>query len=993
MRLRKLVLGFLLLLSCQTVFALNPAIKVAYLNHASWSEKDGMPSDVQSMAQTIDGWLWLGTADGLYRFDGSSFERVPFKFNRITHLSALANGDLLVASLHNGMIALHPDGSTTELSNDEDGFRIGSFSGMMADREGAIWAVSMRGLFRYRKGKWEHIGGSPDWAPYGEMLVDQYDRVWYVNNRGLHRYDRGTGKMIFVSDQGKGGTLIQSPDGRIWISADGTLYPVPAPMAGPPLPREADFNHQQSRPSGQFDRDGNFWAPHCERGLCRIARAGDLPEEAVNIARQATERLDQSWQLSAIPTRQVMEDREGNIWVITASGLDRFRENKLLPLQAPAPSAVTIMVKDSEGQLWVRDEESEKIWRIEKDGTAVADSRGAVAALVTDRDGALMLAGKRTIERFYKGHSSHIPLPAPGGKPSDMEVLGILDDGKVLWMASAQTGLMGWTGGEWRPRSAFNLPKRINMVAAGGTGQLWLTHSDGFLSLYDNDKLTRYDINMIGQESGIFPGTELVVAGEQGIAVLRGQKFQALEPRSAEAFRNVSGMAVTPDGDRWLNGARGVVHIRHDAWEASVRQPSIPLVYEVIDALEGYPGRAVIANRLASVFNAGNGQLWFRATGGLVRLDTSSLRPNTIKPVVRLLRVNTDKASYGAGEVLRLPPDSRNFNIQYTAPGLRKPEAIRFQYQLQGVDQQWQDAGTRRAAYYNNIEPGRYIFKARAVNEDGLVSDAVASMELEIAPTITQTWWFKLACFGAGVLILYGLYKYRLKVATDAISHQLMVRQEERERIARTLHDTFLQTVQALILQVHSVLLKLPAGSETREKLEKIMLIADETVNEGRRQVQDLRQGPDIELSLKSTGEMLSSIYPGTAFSLTVSGGPLTLEPTVQENLCAIGQEAIRNAFQHAQASAVAVSLEYAKELFLLRVTDNGRGINEVEMAHRIKDQHWGMIGLHERAASIGAHLSISAKSGKGTTLELTMGGSLAYLDKPEYQAAKARSG
>jgi signal transduction histidine kinase/ligand-binding sensor domain-containing protein len=989
MQFRKLILGLLLLLVCQTVLALNPAITVAHLNHASWSEKDGMPSDVQSMAQTIDGWLWLGTADGLYRFDGISFERVPFKFNRITHLSALANGDLLVASLHNGMIALHPDGSLTELANDEDTFRMGGFSGMMADREGAIWAVSMRGLFRFRKGKWENIAGSADWAPFGEMLVDQYDRVWYINNQGLYRYDRETGKMVYIADQGKGGAPIQSPDGRIWISADGILHPVSASVAGAAMPRSPDVNHRQSRPSGQFDRDGNFWAPHCDQGLCRIARAGDLPGQPVNIARQATDHLDQSWQLSAMPTRQVMEDREGNIWVITASGLDRFRENKLLPLQAPAPTAVTIMVKDSEGQLWVREEESEKIWRIAEDGTAVADSRGAVAALVTDRDGALMLAGKRTIERIYKGRPSHIPLPAPGGKPSDMQVLGILDDGKVLWMASAQTGLMGWVDSQWKPRSAFNLPKRINMVAAGGKGQLWLTHSDGFLSLYDNDKLTRYDIKMIGQESGIFPGAELVVAGEQGIAVLHGQKFQALAPLNAEAFRNVSGMAVTPEGDRWLNGARGVVHIRRNAWEASVRQPSIPLVYEVIDALEGYPGRAVIANRLASVFNAGNGQLWFRATGGLVRLDTGALRPNTIKPVVKLLRVNTDKGSYGATSLLRLPPDSRNFNIQYTAPGLRKPEAIRFQYQLQGVDQQWQEAGTRRVAYYNNIEPGRYIFKARAVNEDGIVSDAVASMELEIAPTMTQTWWFKLACFGAGALILYGLYKYRLKAVTNAIAHQLMVRQEERERIARTLHDTFLQSVQALILQVHNVLLKLPPGSEPRHKLEKILLSADETINEGRRQVQELRHGPDIEHSLSGTGEMLSSIYPGTVFTLTVAGERLVLEPTVQENLCAIGQEAIRNAFQHAQASAVTVNLEYGNDLFVLRVADNGRGINEAEMAHRIKDQHWGMIGLRERATSIGAHLTISGKSGSGTMLALTVRGSLAYLDKPEQHSAK----
>jgi signal transduction histidine kinase/ligand-binding sensor domain-containing protein len=984
MRWSTLVTGFKLalalsLLACPAASALNPTIRVTHLNHASWSEKDGMPSDIQCMAQTIDGWLWLGTTDGLYRFDGVSFERLPLRSNRINALSALPNGDLLVSFSWDGMVALHPDGSVTELANHEDVFRMSMFSGMMADREGAVWTVSSRGLFRHRQGKWEQMRGTPGWSTLlAEVLIDQYDRVWYTDAEAVYSYDR-TGNKWTRLEGGKPGPLIQSPDGRIWTTVDGKLYPVPAPSVGTALPRLPEFNHLQSRWSGQFDRDGNFWAPHCPRGLCRLARAGDLPSRPIDITRQATDRLDQSWQLSALPTTQVLEDREGNIWVVTASGLDRFRENKLQLLQLPAPAVISTMVKDSEGLLWIREEESHKLSRIAEDGTIMADARRGVTSIITGRDGALLLAGKRDIERIHHGRSSRIALPAPGGKPADLDVLGITDDGKVLWMASAQTGLMGLVDGEWKPRSAFKLPKRINMTAAGGTGQMWLSHSDGFLSLYDNDKLTRYDIGMVGQESGIFPGQQMVVAGERGIAVLRGQQFAALGPLNADVLRNVSGMAITPEGDRWLNGARGVVHIRRDAWEASVRQPSIPLVYEVIDALEGYPGRATIINRLHSVFNAGNGQLWFRATGGTVKLDTKALRPNTVKPVVRLLRVNTDQGSHPAQGRLLLPPDSRNFNIQYSAPGLRKPEAIRFQYQLKGVDQQWQDAGTRRAAYYNNIEPGSYVFQARAVNEDGIVSDTIASIELEVAPTVTQTWWFKLACLAAGALLLYGLYKYRLKVATDNIARHLRVRQEERERIARTLHDTFLQAVQALILHVHNVASRLAPGSDARVKLEQILQNADETIDEGRRQVEQLRNGPDMEQCLSRTGDMLAAIYPGTGYTLTVKGTRHALESSVQDNLCAIGQEAMHNAFQHAQASTVTVSLEYGAELLVLRVADDGRGIDEVELAARIKEQHWGVVGMRERALGMGATLSVTGKPGKGTTVELTVSRSLAY--------------
>jgi signal transduction histidine kinase len=546
-------------------------------------------------------------------------------------------------------------------------------------------------------------------------------------------------------------------------------------------------------------------------------------------------------------------------------------------------------------------------------------------------------------------------------------------------MAALQTSLMGLKEGRWLPRDQFNLPQRIYMSAAGGPGQLWLSHNDGGLTLYDNGKSTRYDISAVGLETGIFPGPQLVVGGERGIVVLRDNRFVQLGPLNAEALRTVSGMAVTPDGDRWLNGARGLVHIRRSDWENSVRQPSVPLVYELIDALEGYPGRAAVGNRQTSVYNMGNGVLWLRATGGLVRLDTTALRTNTVKPIVQLLRVNTDKGAHPAAAVLRLPPDSRNFNIQYTAPGLRKPEGMQFQYKLEGVDRQWQDAGTRRAAYYTNVGPGSYRFSVRAANEDGMASDAVASMQIEIAPTVVQTWWFQLLCLILALLALYGAWQYRLKKATAAIAGQLQVRMDERERIARTLHDTFLQSVQALVLRVYAVLTKLPEGSEPRTRLEAILDEADRAIDEGRDQVQQLRTGLDIAQQLRMCGVNLAALHEGTGFELMIDGTARPLSPPVQEELCAIAQEALRNAFQHAQASMVTTRIAYGDDSLLLTVADNGRGLDDEEVRQRAKDRHFGLVGMRERARRVGATLDIGGASGQGTVVELKVLARLAY--------------
>ncbi|MYN39357.1 hypothetical protein GTP55_08230 [Duganella sp. FT109W] len=975
----KLTAGLAALLLCHAAHALNPAIRLEDLNRASWSEKDGVPSDIRCMAQTRDGWLWLGTSDGLYRFDGVSFERYPLKRSRIFSLRASDNGDLLISYELEGVQVLHPDGRLTDLVA-AGAPKPGPVASMATDREGTLWTASVRGLHRYVNGQWQTMASGIDWATQElSLLVDQYDRVWAANREAVYLYDRSQDKVVRVGGDALHGNLIQSPDGRIWVNSGARVMPVPAPPLGVHLPRQPEFNSAESRTHGQFDRDGNLWALHCPHGLCRLARAGDLATAPIDVAHQADDRLDQPWQLTALTTNSLLEDREGNLWVATQNGLDRFRENKLVPVRIPGPAGSLSTASDTEGRLWAAEWLTRTVWRIAPGAAPVRDPHRSALVVANDRDGALLLAGPRAIERLYHGQSSRIPLPAPEGKPVDLTVLGLLDDGKRLWMASIQTGLMAWDGAAWLPRARFTLPPRIAMSAPGGVGQLWLSHNDGGLSFYDNDQLTRYDISMVGQESGIFPGPQLVVAGERGIAVQRGKQFVLLAPADAAPLRNVTGMTVTPDGDRWLNGAKGVVRIRSADWEASLRQPQLPLVYTVIDAQEGYPGRAAMENRLPTIYNAGNGRLWFRATGGLVTLDTAQLRPNPVKPVVQLLRVATDDRSYPAAARVPLPAGTRNFNIQFTAPGLRKPEGMRFQYFLKGVDQHWQDSGSRRAAFYTNIGPGRYTFSVRAVNEDDMASETVAALQLEIAPSVMQTWWFQLLCVLLAALLLAGWYQYRLKKATAAIAGRLQARMEERTRIARTLHDTFLQSVQTLVLRVYAVLTRLPEGSEPRARLEAILDDADRAIEEGRDQVLLLRSGLDIAQQLNQTGVALAALHSTTQFELATQGAARPLSPPVQDELAAIAQEALRNAFQHARASKVRVRIEYHDDALVLRVADNGRGLDQDEVRKRLKERHFGMVGMRERARYAGAVIDISSAPGQGTVISLKAAAGLCY--------------
>ncbi|MRX07675.1 hypothetical protein GJ697_07520 [Pseudoduganella sp. FT25W] len=963
--------------------ALDARIPFKDLNHVSWTDKDGVPQNSRSMAQTRDGWLWVGSKDGLYRFDGVRFERYPLARNQINFLRALPNGDLLIGYYFDGVSLLHPNGKVEDLGR-PDMHRVGSPYAMDIDSEGAIWAVSDTGLHRYRRGRWETIPSEADWSTDDlSMLIDQYDRVWVSNAQQIYLLDRAAGRLHRLPGGALPGNLVQAPDGQLWALSPRGARAVPMPPTGQQMPRRPEFNQVEGSRAGQFDRDGNLWTLQCPIGICRVPKEQLQGGQPVQLPRDAAERLDQYWQLSSVAVNAILEDREGNIWVATHAGIDRFRMNKLAPANIPSRSGVFSIAADTEGQLWAAEYSDGTLWKVTP-GLPPQPQPGRYAQVLgKDRDGALLLAGKREITRIYRGASSTIALPMPKGEATDLSVLGVLDDGKALWMMSMQTGLMALVDGKWLPRSAFNLPPVITMSAPGDTGQLWLSHNDGALSLFDNGKLSAFDIRLVGAESGIFPGPQLVVAGEHGIAVRRGRQFELLGPPDVEALRNVTGITLLPDGDRWLNGAKGLVHIRREDWDAALRQPQLPLKYALIDAQEGYPGRAAFDNRLATMVNVGNERLWVRASGGLVRLDLNNLQTNTVRPTVQLLRVATPAGSYPADAALRLPPDSRNITFEYTAPGLRKPEGMRFQYQLDGVDKEWQDAGTRRAAYYTNVGPGSYTFRVRAVNEDGMVSESTASLALDIAPSVTQTWWFRLLCAAALAGLVFALHKYRLRIATRRITRQVQTRMQaglaERERIARTLHDTFLQSVQGLALQIHAVILGLPEGGEARTLLQKVLGSANQAMNEGRDQVQQLRRGSDPERKIKHLGEYLAVLHPATGFAFSIDGQRRDLSVVVQEELSEIGQEALRNAFQHADAAQVSAEICYAADVVTLRIVDDGKGYDEQQLQTSVQLGRWGVLGMRERASNLGARLIVVSKPGQGTWVELNVPGQLAY--------------
>lgn len=993
--LRAILPALFLLLTPPASAAPIPALGLDNYQHSSWTLDNGGPPLIRAMAQTSDGWLWLSTADGLYRFDGLTFERYPMPApysanrSRVQSLHAHDNGDLYFLYFGQGLSVLHADGRMEDLAR-HPGMPESAFSSMAVDRDGSIWTVG-QGIHHLHGGRWVEVDASPEWRAGNQrsILLDQDGRLWASNASGAWLLDRADGHFAKVSAHGGG--LALAPDGAVWVigGIGGQATRLATSASG--APRPDSFNARESRSAGVFDADGTLWALNCPDPLCLLpgattrGAAGVLPASAAGLS------SDRGGLLRGEQTGVVLEDREGNLWLSSQNGLHRFRPKRLPAAGLGRDGDLYSIAADAAGQVWAAERDSGKLWRLDQaQGQAPQLQAGVRAtALAIARDGTLLIGNPRGIVRHGGDATARqqiaFPVP-PGGSPADLHLIGILDDGKVLWAATMETGLIGWDGTRWLPKSAMPLPPHIYLVArgTGAAGQLWLGTIEGELVFYDNGRMTRHDMRQIGFGSGIFPGPQLTVAGEHGLAVLKDGKLVLLRAADPGVLRNVSGLVVGANGDRWLNGAAGVVHVRAADWARSMASPGEPLRYELFGALDGYPGQAAIEYRAPSAVSADGRHMWFLGTGGMVTLDTQALRRNRVPPAPRIQNVVTDAGTFAASSPLRLPAGSQQLRINFTAAALRAPERIRFQYRLDGVDGAWQDAGTRRMTMYTSVPPGTYAFRVRAINEDGVASTGDTVLRLAIAPTLLQSTPFRLACALLLLALGVALYRYRVRYLTSRLMERMVVKTTERERIARMLHDTILQTVQALMLRLDAVAVSLPAGDRTRKQLETLVGHASGAIAEGRDQVHELRAAsPQLaeDIVADCIGR-LRELYPQLEIVLRIDGASRPLHPAAADEAGNIACEALRNACAHAQATRVVVRLAYGWRKLTVSVRDDGCGLDSKVARDGYRNGHWGMIGMRERADRLGARLTIDSGAGKGTTVTLVVTARRAYTGK-----------
>ncbi|HYK36572.1 two-component regulator propeller domain-containing protein [Alloacidobacterium sp.] len=748
--------------------------------HTSWSAKDGAPGNVYALAQTPDGFLWLGTMQGLYRFDGITFERYEpqsgpaFPSSFVTSLLALPNGDLWIGFRDKGVSRLR--GSRNTNYTNSDGLPSGRVAKLVQDRDGTIWAGTEGGLARFDHNRWQQVGN--DWGyPSGRaaaLFVDRRGTLWVASERAVLFLPRGSRKFQTTGIKiGQTYQIVDSPGDTLWMAE--TTRSV-RPILLPANSHSVEPEIQVGSVGILFDDDGSLWITTIGDGMRRVPYPDRLNGQKIGEFSDALESFTTKDGLTSDYATCILKDREGSIWVGTSAGLDRFRRGALVPIPLPAKFALKALVAGNGGDIWVGSV-SAALGRIEGNSWKGVLWHTTILSGLRDAHGTLWLldsargAGGFTVFRVLRLEQGKLTTFARTSASIHDPWLGTVlaaDRLGTLWVGNGPRSLFFLKNGQWE---RFETPpavagKRARATFTDANGRIWFGFTDSTVLVIDGTKVRTFsakdglDVGSVmaitGHEGHIWIG------GESGLAVWEGDRFRAAIPADNDAFHGVSGIQEDAAGDLFLSEQRGVVFIPETTVSKFLKDPSVRVQYKVFDEHDGLTGAVQQTPPYPTAVQGTDGRIWFSTSAGVDWINPAHMPKNLLPPPVVIRSITANEVRYTSSAGLKLPPRTRDLTIDYTALSLAFPERVRFRYKLEGSDAQWVDAGVRRQAFYTNLSPGHYVFRVMASNNDGVWNDEGAHLDFNIAPAWYQTIWFRGLYILTFIMLLWAVYQIRV---------------------------------------------------------------------------------------------------------------------------------------------------------------------------------------------------------------------------------------
>lgn len=982
---------------CGVARAQPPEPKLAQLAHRAWTARDGAPGGVLALQQTRDGFLWLGGPTGLFRFDGVRFERYAppngrtMPSNGVDALLATDDGALWVGYQLGGASVIRGDTGLVSYGS-SDGFPPGTVNAFARDSDGGMWVSTTRGFARQIGSRW-HVVGPEMGYPGGfttELTVDRRGMLWvagasgvYVLPHGAQQFTRRAEPLGVGPELGTGGMRL-APDGALWsVSVSRGLMRL-ADSAGRPAPPVPYYDRDRGFLHGgwanlMIDRHAHAWGSFTRGRLIRVA----LPNDTRAPPRgPITDTLAYSPAAGASGrfVNAVLEDREGTIWVTSESGLDQYRAPKFMVSEWPEDVMYPPSMAPADGgALWVGGVSHPLILLTDSARTPQRTPAGS-DLLLRDMHGELWVGGFSGLRHWSHERFDSVALPAELQQCYLIAIAHAADG--MLWVSGQRCGTFRLRGAAWERYGAPN--SYAQAIAADSAGHVWLGN-------YGDSRLIREDggqSRVYGAADGLDVGNilsltvhggRLWVGGELGVAVIddsaslggeRGQyrpRISSLLPSDGPLL-TVSGIAETDDAV-WLRNADGVARIPATEVERAVRDPKYRVHAERFDARDRVDGPTTFVGPGAVV--GSDGRLWVSWTGGLGWLDPLHIRRNVVPPPVTIRGLTASEHPYPARDDITLPTGTRALSIAYTALSLAIPERVHFRYRLVGLDTAWTDALTRREAFFTNLGPGPYRFEVTAANEDGVWSVRPATLDFRIPPTFVQTAGFQGLCALAAGGAIWLIFAYRQRRVAQTLRARFDAVLAERTRVARELHDTLLADVAGIRMQLDAVA-RVAGPTEVGATIAGIRDQASHALVNARRAVVEMRSADGARTVDEQLQDAARRIFANSGIIAHVShtGTPRRYPSDIEGEALRVGGEAMTNARKHASCRNVNVTCTYAPQLLRVEVRDDGRGFDPEQAG---ASEHFGLIGIRERASALGATLVIESAPGRGTTVLLTI--------------------
>jgi signal transduction histidine kinase/ligand-binding sensor domain-containing protein len=978
---------------------LGPARRISQYGHTAWRIQDGFFAGApNAVAQTTDGYLWIGTQNGLVRFDGVRFVPwVPPKGKRLSSgifsLLATSDGSLWIGTGTN--LAHLIDG---DLINYADG--LGRINSILEDRNGIVWITRSR--VHDETGPLCQVAGTELLchglaegikSPYAEPLViDSEGNLWIGSSDVLTRWRTGSSatyaNSALKSAQGLTGiqALAATPAGSLWIGINrrgaglgleefvqGAWKPFVIPnLSGGTLEVTALF----------LDRENSLWIGTEDQGVYRLYDG-------------KVDRFLSRDGLSSDSVNGFYEDREGNLWVATSEGIDCFRNIPVVSFSTreglPA-NGVESVLAGREGNVWIGNHGALDFLH---DGnlTSIQEGKGLpgerVTSLLEDHAERIWVGIDNGLSIYEDGRFS--PIKRRDGTPIGTIIAMTEDRDDNIWAEAIGNPARLIRIHDRAVREEIPVPQVPAAVSLAPDVQegIWLGLVNGDLARYRHGQIETFPVsrgqNSIVRQIVVIPDGSVLGATSAGLIGWQNGKLRTLTVQNGLPCDGVYALISDSDQALWLYTQCGLVKVANLEIKKWWEHPDAVVQIKVFDVFDG--ARPSAASFEPRVSRSPDGRLWFANESVVQMVDPAHLAGNAVAPPVHVDGIVADRKSYSLQEALRLPPQTRDLEIDYTALSFTVPQKVLFRYMLDGRDARWQEPGTRRQAFYNDLRPGHYRFHVIACNNDGVWNETGAFLDFSIAPAYYQTTWFRMSCVVAVLVMLWAIYQFRLQQLRRQFNIGLEARVNERTRIARDLHDTLLQSFHGLLLRFQAASNLLPSRpEEAKNKLDGAIDQASQAIAEGRGAVQGLRSSTvltnDLAVAIRTLGEELGAGQPHQEcpnLEVTVEGTSQDLHPIVRDEVYRIAGEALRNAFRHARANRIEVEIRYDVHLFRVRVRDNGKGIDPQLLGDDGRAGHFGLHGMRERAGLMRGKVELWSNLESGTEVELTIPATNAY--------------